>query len=377
MRQFSELGEHFLVGLSGSSLSSEEAKLLRALRPLGVILFAHNFTKEENWKESLSSFIEDVRGECRGEELLVSIDHEGGRVHRFPADVTQFPPAYTWLDRAKEVGEAMALELSELGIDLSFAPVLDIHSEESNPVIGARALSTDPLEVAQYAAEFREGLESAGVMSCLKHFPGHGATTTDSHLELPILDIDPELFSNRELVPFKSCFRDESQLLMSAHVMYPGLDAENPATISHRILTTLLRDEMGFSGVVISDDLEMAAISEIPPAERAEKCLRAGVDILLEGKPLETTSALSIAIEMATGVEAKRLEDATFAKHLEASAERINSLLQHRREVLRPRRVALNELSETLATRRLELLSDLEKRIDTSDRFVKTSQGRG
>ncbi len=377
MREFSELGDHFIVGLSGTSLGPDEAKLLQALNPLGVILFSHNFSKGSDWREALAKFIEQLRHECRGEDLLVSIDHEGGRVHRFPGDVTQFPPAYTWLERAREVGEAMAWELRELDIDLSFAPVADIHSEESNPVIGARALSSDPAEVGRYAAEFRQGLESLGVMSCLKHFPGHGATTSDSHLELPILEIEHELFSSRELVPFKDCFREEPQLIMSAHVLYPNLDAELPATISKRILTELLRDELGFTGVVISDDLEMAAISEIPPGERAGKCLRAGVDILLEGKPVDEASALNIALEMASGVEQQRLHDTPFAKMIEQSAERIHQLMDYRRNVLRERQLPKGEGKDSRASRHQELLLELEKRVDTTERFVKTSHPRG
>ncbi len=359
MSEFGDLGEHFVVGLEGTALTKSEAKLLRALNPLGVILFAKNFEDSSNWQDHLAKFIEDIRNEARGSELLLSIDHEGGRVHRFPNGVTQFPPASTWKEHAREVGRAMGEELGALDFDLSFAPVLDVHSEESNPVIGTRALASDPQAVAERGALFIEGLESTGVLSCMKHFPGHGATTKDSHLELPSLMLDKELLRKRELVPFESCFGAQPQLLMSAHVLYPILDADNPATVSSLIMSDLLRDELKFQGTVISDDLEMKAIEKIPAGERACRCIAAGIDILLEGHPAEG-SALSIAGQMAKALQQRRKKNKEFDSSLKKARVRIQELIRYRDSIRRKEESSTKSEQQTKILRNQKLAKLIE-----------------
>ena len=292
-------GQHLIVGLAGSALLPEEKRLLSELRPLGIILFAKNFEKQSSrWQETLRTLLHEATDASKDDQLLIAVDHEGGRVFRFPDEVTRFPAARRWGSDAGAVGAAMGAELSALGFNLSFAPVLDVHSEPSNPVIGERAFSNDVHEAARWAEEFRAGLESRGIVSCGKHFPGHGATTQDSHKVLPRLDVSMDVLRNRELVPFAESIAAGIPMIMTAHVVYPAIDPDNPATLSEAAISRLLRGELKFNGVVITDDLEMKALGRYSPAEKATLGIRAGNDILLEANP-ESGLALEYAHSMA------------------------------------------------------------------------------
>ena len=296
-------GQHFIVGLSGSRLLPEERKLLKQLRPLGIILFAKNMVQDApDWQRLLSKLITDVKRELERDQVLISIDHEGGRVYRFPDTdtVTHFGYARQWRDNARAVGETMGRELANLGINLNFAPVVDVDSEPENPVIGERAFSPSPREVAFYAKEFIQGMHSQGVLGCLKHFPGHGATKKDSHFELPVLPETMEVLWERELLPYRELFQDKyPPLVMSAHVNYPEIDPHYPATLSSIILRDLLREKLGFRGAVISDDMFMGALQQISLEERTLGAIQAGVDIFLEGNPTEDTLPLAEAVKKA------------------------------------------------------------------------------
>ena len=296
-------GQHFIVGLSGSRLLPEERKLLKQLRPLGIILFAKNMVQDApDWQRLLSKLITDVKRELERDQVLISIDHEGGRVYRFPDTdtVTHFGYARQWRDNARAVGETMGRELASLGINLNFAPVVDVDSEPENPVIGERAFSPSPREVAFYAKEFIQGMHSQGVLGCLKHFPGHGATKKDSHFELPVLPETMEVLWERELLPYREFFQDDHPpLVMSAHVNYPKIDPHYPATLSSIILRDLLRHKLGFRGAVISDDMFMGALQQISLEERTLGAIQAGIDIFLEGNPTEETLPLAEAVKKA------------------------------------------------------------------------------
>jgi len=219
----------------------------------------------------------------------------------------------------------MAAELRALSFNLSFAPVLDVHSEAQNQVIGQRAFADTPQQTARYALEFARGLSAGGMLACGKHFPGHGATVADSHLELPRLDAALRILEQRELVPFQRFVADGGQLLMTAHVLYPALDPLQPATLSGGIINGLLRGKMAFQGAVITDDLEMAALARFTPAARAVTALAAGADLLLEGYPKAATP-LSVAEEMAQGVLAALEDGVLTTDALGASASRIQTL---------------------------------------------------
>ena len=265
----------------------------------GVILFRRNV--------GTPSAIARLSAELHAlpSQPLVAIDHEGGRVMRLGEPFTQFPAAATVgrtriPELAYRVGRAMAQELADVGIDLNFAPVLDVHSNPANPIIGDRAFGADPALVSEMGIALMRGLLDGGVIPCGKHFPGHGDTAQDSHLELPVVNRSVETLELVELAPFRAAIAACVPMLMTAHVLYPAFDADNPATLSRKILTDLLRTNLGFNGVVASDDLEMRAIGayqDIGPA--AVATLRAGADALLVCQELSKAVRASTAIAQA------------------------------------------------------------------------------
>jgi beta-N-acetylhexosaminidase len=217
---------------------------------------------------------------------LVAIDHEGGRVHRLSPPFTHFPPAAvvaaSGLPAVRAVASAMARELAALGVDLTFAPVLDVASNPQNPIIGDRAFGATPDAAATAALTAFRATRAIGLLTCGKHFPGHGDTATDSHLGLPVVERDRRALNAVELAPFRRAVAAGIPMLMTAHVLYPALDACLPATLSPAIVTTLLRRRLGFRGVIASDDLEMRAIADrYGPGEAAVAALAAGCDLLL------------------------------------------------------------------------------------------------
>ena len=253
----------------------------------------------------------------------MSIDHEGGKVHRLKSPVTRFPAACCWGEKAKAVGRGMGQELASLGINLNFAPVLDIHSEESNPIIGDRAFAKTASDVSTSAKQFLKAMEAEGVMGCGKHFPGHGDTRTDSHLELPVLDWSIEELTERELVPFKDLIEAGLKMLMTAHVLYPKLDPDNPATLSKKIITDFLREQLNYKGTVISDALEMKALKQEERVENIRKALNAGVDFLLMAQSENSLPVLE-ALEAANKIS-KHPQKIT--ADLDLSKERIDQWL--------------------------------------------------
>ncbi|HEX3848176.1 MAG TPA: beta-N-acetylhexosaminidase [Steroidobacteraceae bacterium] len=281
----SAAGDHFLVGLRPTpELHPLDRALLRDLQPAGVILYKSNFrhgSPYAEWLEALRRLLADVRKECGRERLFIGIDHEGGRVTRTPPPITRFSYAAEWADRSAEVGRAMGRELASLGINLSFAPVLDIHSNPANPVIGARAFGTTGAAVIAAALPFAASLEKSGVLACGKHFPGHGDTDKDSHFALPVLQQDLVALRARELQPFAAAIAAGIPMLMTSHISVPKIDSE-PVTLSRRFITGILREQMGYPGVVVSDDIGMQAISGLFDDPRAAvQLLVAGCDMVM------------------------------------------------------------------------------------------------
>lgn len=350
MESLREYGDHFIVGVSGSVLTSEEAAALAALRPLGVILFGKNFAKEDpRWLTTHRALIADLRSATGRDDLLLSIDHEGGRVHRFPDalppfdsepessgelhPVTRFPAAISWGSEVEQVAAAMACELRALGFNQSYSPVLDVWSEPLNRVIGDRSFGEDPAAVGRMGSTYLAALERNGVVGCIKHFPGHGATVADSHEELPRLDAERELLLRREVEPFRIAIESGAELVMTAHVHYPALDPVSPGTLSKPILEELLRGSLGFRGAVISDDLEMRALSNLSYEEKAVAAFNAGVEILLEANP-KNGSAPEIALAMARGMRAAGKSGAISRARMTAARERLDRFIAHAAKVI-------------------------------------------
>ncbi|MGH7769998.1 MAG: beta-N-acetylhexosaminidase [Candidatus Binatia bacterium] len=288
-----KIGQMFMVGLVAEEIGADERKLFRNYPFGGFIFFSHN-SKGPKQTLSLCRSLWQTGGKI---PPLIAIDQEGGRVHRLPPPFTHFPPAAALgragnADLAYRAGMAMGRELSAAGINLNFAPVFDVHSNPNNPIIGDRSLGSDPNEVIRLGWEVARGLSEGGVIPCVKHFPGHGETAEDSHLALPIVKKSLDELKSVELPPFVHACRNEVETLMTAHVLYPALDPIYPATLSRPIVGALLRGELGYDGVVFSDDLEMKAISDNYSVEDAVRlAVLAGIDVLLFGHETERAVA--------------------------------------------------------------------------------------
>ncbi|MBS1961914.1 MAG: beta-N-acetylhexosaminidase [Bdellovibrionales bacterium] len=279
-----QLGELFLMGFSGTELADDTAAFLSQARIGGVVLFAANY---EN-PEQLATLINQVQ-ECRAGEapLWITVDHEGGKVQRFKEGFTRLPEAGTIAKKGSpkllfELSEFVAAELKAVGVNVNFAPVADINSNPQNPVIGMRAYGEDEDSVSKMVSAFVRGHLHQGVQPCVKHFPGHGDTTTDSHFALPKVTDSLDALRAREFRPFTKAFKSGCRWVMTAHVLNPNLDPKFPATLSKRVLTDILRDEMRYTGLVVSDDMEMKAVTDHFGAEEAPRlAIEAGCDLLI------------------------------------------------------------------------------------------------
>ena len=310
-----EIGQLLIGSLPGTTITPEIRSLAREFSLGGVIFFSRNIEAPEQ----VAELSRDVQGLASALPLWVSVDQEGGRVARLKEPFTRWPPMATLgrsgsVDLANRFGAALAAELRAVGITLDYAPVLDIHTNPKNPIIGDRALAEDAEGVARLGAAVIRGLQDNGVAACGKHFPGHGDTSVDSHLELPLVEHPPDRIRRVECVPFREAIRAGVAFIMTAHVLVPSLDEERPATLSSTIVRGLLREELGFEGVIVSDDLEMKAIAatySVPDA--AVQAIAAGCDALLicSGDPEVQAAALEAlvhAVEQGT-IPYKGLED--------------------------------------------------------------------
>lgn len=321
-----EIGQLLIGSFPGVSVPPELRSIAREFDLGGAILFARNVQEPAQVAE-LAMEVEQLG---RAMPAWVSVDQEGGRVARLKEPFTRWPPMAT-LGRAgsealaERFARALAAELRAVGITLDYAPVLDIHTNPKNPVIGDRALAEKAADVARLGRVIVNALQAGGVAACGKHFPGHGDTSVDSHLDLPIVEHPPDRLRAVEFEPFRAAIAGGVAFIMTAHVLVPALDEERPATLSPAVVQALLRDELGFPGVIVSDDLEMKAVSarySVPDA--AVQAIQAGCDaVLVCGGDVElqalTLEALVKAAESGTITRA-RLDDAL--KRLRMAKER-------------------------------------------------------
>ena len=269
--------------MPGTTISTEMRALAREFPLGGVILFTRNIEAPEQ----VAELSHDVQSLAPETPVWVSIDQEGGRVARLGAPFTEWPPMAVLGRRgdpavASRFAAALAAGLKAVGITLDYAPVLDIHTNPKNPVIGDRALAADAAMVGTLGTAIIRGLQDNGLAACGKHFPGHGDTAVDSHDELPIVEHTPDRIRKVECVPFRDAIRADVAFIMTAHLLVPSLDEETPATLSRRIVHDLLRQELGFEGVIVSDDLEMGALARTHTLpEAAVRAIAAGCDGVL------------------------------------------------------------------------------------------------
>jgi beta-N-acetylhexosaminidase len=311
-----EIGQLLIGSLPALTLTSELRSLAREFQLGGIILFSRNVEVPEQ----VAELAHDVQALSRDVPLWVSVDQEGGRVARLKAPFTEWPPMAV-LGRsgdeklAGRFARALAAELRAVGVTLDYAPVLDIHTNPKNPVIGDRALAEDADMVARLGVAIIKGLQDSGVAACGKHFPGHGDTSVDSHFDLPLVEHPPDRLRRVEFVPFRAAIAAGVAFMMTGHVLVPSLDEDRPATLSRRIVAGLLREELGFNGVIFGDDLEMKAVAaQYTVEDAAVQAIAAGCDgLLVCSGAIEaqaaTLEALVHAVEDGR-LPLKRVEDA-------------------------------------------------------------------
>lgn len=350
----SDVGKLFIVGLSGPRLSDLDKQILDQLQPAGVLLLKRNFLSEapySEWLGALEQLLLAVKSYLGTDRYIVSIDHEGGRVHRTPAPLTHFPTATRYASKAFEVGAAMGLELRSIGVNISWSPSCDINSNPSNPIINERAFSSSPDECALSACEFIKGLSSNGVLACIKHFPGHGDTTLDSHHELPTLNLTEEELDQRELIPFIRCIREGAPLVMTSHILFPKIDPDWPATLSSQILRRILREKLGFGGAIVTDDLDMKAIlGRFSTAQTMARALNAGCNLFIVARFPNGNSdrPIDLAKGVIEGTISGEISQETLQRSLTVAGSVISSLFPH---------ASLRELGDDVLTKHSQLAS--------------------
>jgi len=296
-----KIGQMIIVGFNGTGVNEELINLANINKVGGVILFKRNIETSEQLKE-LNNNIEELNNEI---PLFISVDEEGGRVNRLPIDMENFPSAkeiglkndkvYAY-NNGKSIGESLKVT----GFNMNYAPVLDIFSNPQNTVIGDRAFGSDIETVSTMGISTMKGIEDEGIISVVKHFPGHGDTFVDSHYGLPIVYKSLKELDNFEFIPFKKAIEEGCKAIMVSHILLDKIDNKNPSSMSKTVITGILREKLGFDGVIITDDMEMKAITENYTIEDASvKSIIAGCDILLIGSGTEYVNKVIDAIKEA------------------------------------------------------------------------------
>jgi len=291
-----------MAGFDGHIPNDHAKRLIRDFRVQSLILFKRNV----DTPAQVADLVRELQGLALAagyaRPLLIAIDQEGGRVQRLRAPWTVWPPIRRLGDMGSEsltrrMAESIASELKACGIGLDFAPVVDVDTNPANPIIGDRSFGRDPEQVGKLAVAFIEAMQGAGIAACAKHFPGHGDTDQDSHLVLPVVQHSRSRLEDIELRPFKKAIAANVATIMTAHLVVLELDEKVPATLSPAVVTTLLRNELGYKGVVVADDLEMKAVSaNWPYAISAVLAAKAGCDLLPVCEHEDAQAAVSEAL---------------------------------------------------------------------------------
>jgi beta-N-acetylhexosaminidase len=291
-------GQMLMTGFEGTTLTPETEDLIRNHHVGGLILFSRNYENPEQLYTLIQDLQKVAASTSTGLPLFISVDQEGGRVARLTEPFTKYPPLCCLGHAQSEslayrFGQTLAAELVDVGINMDYAPVLDVHTNPENPIIGDRAIASDPDTVARLANSFIKGFKEKNMIPVGKHFPGHGDTHLDSHLDLPTVTRDAATLEAVELVPFRETIAQGLEVIMTAHVIYTAWDEKNTATFSKTILQDILRQRLGFQGVIMSDDLEMKAVEKYFPFDAFPRMgIEAGLDMFLICNSVEKTKTL-------------------------------------------------------------------------------------
>jgi beta-N-acetylhexosaminidase len=328
-----------IFGLSGLTLTDDERRLFRDVEPAGYIIFGRNVeTRSQLLK--LTDSLRDLHGR---DDVAITIDQEGGRVARMAPPVwPKFPAGgafdalydlapMTAIEAARVNGEALALMLGEVGITVNLQPLLDVRVPETHSAIGDRALGSEPMRVAALGRAILDGLSKGGVVGVIKHMPGHGRSTVDSHHDLPHVNATRDELE-QDVAPFKSLAN--AKMGMTAHLVYEAWDAERPATMSPVVIKDIIRGEIGFDGLLMSDDLDMKALSGDVPT-RARDCVVAGCDVALNcwGRFDEMVRICELLPEI-TDIARQRLDRAMEDSKISFDGDRMASLIDKRDQLL-------------------------------------------
>ncbi|MCT2537102.1 beta-N-acetylhexosaminidase [Aquibacillus koreensis] len=279
-----KIGQMIIAGVEGTSLQPNDEKLIKNYHVGGFIFYGNNLTTHQQTKELIQDFQEKNRANPL--PLFMSVDQEGGRISRIPG-VEEMPTneligKRNDPDYAYRIGQKLGQQLNSVGFNLDYAPVMDINSNPNNPVIGDRSYGDNASVVSQLGIQTMLGIQSENIIAVVKHFPGHGDTSVDSHIELPIVDKSLQELNKMELIPFKEAIDSGADVVMVAHILNPNLDPTYPASMSKKVITDILRSQLDFKGVVITDDLTMGAVmNNFGIGDAAVDAIQAGSDIVL------------------------------------------------------------------------------------------------
>lgn len=314
-----KIGQIVMVGLEDYTLDDNSRKMIENYYVGGFIIFSKN-VEDSAQLLSLINSLKETNSKNRI-PLFISIDEEGGRVSRIPKEIKKLPAnrkigQMNNKELSYKIGTILAEELNMFGFNMDFAPVLDINSNPKNPVIGDRAFGAEPDIVSNLGIQTMKGIQSGRVISVIKHFPGHGDTSVDSHVGLPTIDHDLERLKSFELVPFKEAIDNEADAVMVAHILLSKIDSDYPSSLSKTVITNILREDLGFDGVVITDDMTMGAISEnYEIGNAAIKAINAGSDIVLVAHGFENSITVIDSIKAAVEngvIPGERLDESVY-----------------------------------------------------------------
>jgi beta-N-acetylhexosaminidase len=280
-----KIGQMVIVGLDGYSVDEKTIDMIQNKKVGGFILFKKNVGDVPQLLNLVNSLKEYNSNNKM--PLFISIDEEGGKVSRVPDEFENIPTnreigKINNKDFSYEIGNILAMQLNVFGINMDFAPVLDVNTNSNNPVIGNRSFGSDPNIVSDLGIATMKGIKDKGVIPVVKHFPGHGDTSVDSHLGLPSVDNNLDRLNEVELVPFRNAIKDGADVVMVAHILMTKIDSDYPASMSKNVINDMLRDDLNFDGVVITDDMTMGAIlKNYNITDAAIKSVDAGSDIIL------------------------------------------------------------------------------------------------
>ena len=309
MREY--IGQQLIIGLSGEQLTDEEAQFIVENNIGGVILFDRNLKSIEQIHQLITD-IQQLRYKLPEKSpLFISVDMEGGRVHRLKEPFTQWPAVKNLGDMGSsnvtfQFAQLMGRELKAMGFNLDYAPCVDILMNDENEVIGDRALGTDPEVVSKLSSAMVRGYIKSDVLSCAKHFPGHGFTSVDSHFDLPVDKRNiAELEKNGDMEPFKRVVKARVDMIMTAHIKFPNIDPQFPVTLSSLFIKQLLREALRYRGIIITDDLDMKALTKnFPKEEIPVMALQAGANMLLycnePNSPVKAVKSIARALSEGT-----------------------------------------------------------------------------